>query len=315
MHILKRPGWYLPESAATPEAIFLNRRTLMAGAAAALPLSAHAQRVDDDPTMAAYPFKRNEAYALDRPLTEEKAASNYNNFYEYGTHKTIQRAAQSLKTRPWAITIDGMVEKPMEVGFDDLFAAMPKEERTYRFRCVEAWAMAVPWSGFTLKALVDYAKPKSGAKFVRFETFLDPAMAPGQRSKLYDWPYVEGVTMAEARNDLSFIATGVYGKPLAKQFGAPIRLVLPWKYGFKSIKSIRKITFTDQRPVGLWEAIQPSEYGFWANVNPQVPHPRWSQASEEVLGTGDRRPTLLYNGYGEQVASLYNGLAAEKLYM
>ena len=315
MHILKRPRWFMPEREATPESVFLNRRTLLAGAAAALPVAASAQRVDDDPTVAKYQLKRNAAFTLDRPVTEETHAANYNNFYEFGTSKSIQRAAQALKIRPWTLTIDGLVEKPIEVGFDDLFNAMPKEERLYRFRCVETWAMAVPWSGFPLKALLAYAKPMASAKYVRFETFLDPAMAPGQRSKLYTWPYVEGVSIAEAGNDLAFVATGIYGKPLAKQFGAPIRLVLPWKYGFKSIKSIRKITFSDQRPVSLWEAIQPSEYGFWANVNPEVPHPRWSQANEEMLGTSQRRPTLLYNGYGPEVAGLYAGLKGEKLFM
>lgn len=175
--------------------------------------------------------------------------------------------------------------------------------------------MAVPWSGFTLKSLVEYARPLAAAKYVRFETFLDPKMAPGQRSRLYDWPYVEGVTMAEAMNDMAYMATGIYGKPLPKQHGAPMRLVLPWKYGFKSIKSIRRISFVEERPKGLWEVAQGSEYGFWANVNPQVPHPRWSQASEEVLGTGERRPTLLYNGYAEEVADLYSGLSGERLFM
>ena len=175
--------------------------------------------------------------------------------------------------------------------------------------------MAVPWTGFPLKALVDFAKPLSSAKYVRFETFLDPKMGPAQRQVLYPWPYVEGLTMAEATNELAFMVTGAYGKPLAKQHGAPIRLATPWKYGFKSIKSIVRISFVDQRPVSYWETLQSSEYGFWANVNPDVPHPRWSQASEEVLGTGERRPTLLFNGYGEYVADLYSGLAGEKLYM
>lgn len=174
--------------------------------------------------------------------------------------------------------------------------------------------MTVPWSGFPLRALLDYAKPLSSAKYVRFETFFDPRMAPGQRAPFYPWPYTEGVSIAEAANDLAFMVTGAYGKPLAKQFGAPIRLALPWKYGFKSIKSIRKITFTEKRPVGLWEAIQGSEYGFWANVNPEVSHPRWSQATENVLGTNTRVPTVIFNGYGEFVADLYKGLETERLW-
>ena len=174
--------------------------------------------------------------------------------------------------------------------------------------------MKVPWSGFPLKSLVDYAKPLSSAKFLEMTTFVDVKMAPGQRQPWYPWPYVEGLTMAEAANELTFIATGAYGHPLAKQHGAPLRLTVPWKYGFKSIKSIVKFTFTDQRPKGMWEVLQPAEYGFWANVNPAVPHPRWSQATEEVIGTGERRPTLLFNGYGEYVAGIYKGLESERLW-
>lgn len=308
--------WEMPESQATSEAVFLNRRSVLAGLGMGVASvgAAQAQRVGDDPTAAAYPMKRNPKFTLDRPVTTETAASNYNNFYEYGTSKSIAGAAQQLAVRPWTLTIDGMVEKPIEIDFDTLFKAMPGEERLYRMRCVEAWSMAVPWSGFPLKALLDYAKPLASAKYVRFETFLDPKMAPGQRSKLYGWPYVEALTIEEAANDLAFMVTGAYGKPMAKQFGAPLKLSVPWKYGFKSIKSIRKISFVDQRPVSLWETLQPSEYGFWANVNPQVPHPRWSQATEEVLGTSQRVPTLLFNGYAEEVAQLYKGLTGERLY-
>lgn len=319
MLIRKTRRWEIAEREATPEAVWLNRRSLLGTAATGVGLAASgpalAQRVGDDPTVSAYPFKRNERYTLDRELTPENISSNYNNFYEYGTTKQIARAAQQLQTRPWTVKIDGMVEKPREVDFDALFAAMPREERLYRFRCVEAWSMAVPWSGFPLKALVDYAKPLSGAKYIRFETFLDPKMAPGQKSRIYPWPYVEGVTMAEAANDLAFMVTGAYGKPLAKQFGAPLRLALPWKYGFKSIKSITRISFVQERPVSLWEQIQPSEYGFWANVNPEVPHPRWSQATEEVLGKSERAKTLLYNGYAEEVAELYRNIKGERLFV
>ena len=207
-----------------------------------------------------------------------------------------------------------MVEKPFTIDIDDLLKKMPLEERLYRHRCVETWSMAVPWSGFPLKALVDLAKPASGAKYLRMETFLDKKMAPGQNQFWYPWPYVEGVTMAEANNELAFLVTGMYGHPVPKQDGAPLRLVLPWKYGFKSVKSIVKFEFTDQRPSTFWEALQSSEYGFWANVNPAVSHPRWSQASERVLGEESRRPTLIWNGYGDYVAHLYDGLQGERLF-
>ena len=208
-----------------------------------------------------------------------------------------------------------MVEKEQTIGIDDLIRKVTLEERLYRHRCVEAWSMAIPWSGFPLAKLVELAKPLSSAKYVRMETFLDPTVAPAQKQTWYPWPYVEGLTIAEATNDLAFLVTGAYGHPMAKQHGAPLRLAVPWKYGFKSIKSIVRFTFTDQRPKSYWEALQASEYGFWANVNPEVPHPRWSQASEEVIGTGGKRvPTLKFNGYGEQVAGLYAGLEKERLW-
>ena len=210
--------------------------------------------------------------------------------------------------------IDGLVEKEQTIDIETLIKAMGLEERLYRHRCVEAWSMAIPWSGFPLQALVALAKPLSSAKYLRFESFLDKKIAPGQRDFM-PWPYVEGLTMAEATNDLAFMVTGAYGKPLPKVHGAPIRLATPWKYGFKSAKSIVKISFVDKRPKTFWEALGPEEYGFWANVNPAVPHPRWSQATETFLNTGDRRPTLIYNGYGEQVAGLYKGLEKEPLFM
>jgi sulfoxide reductase catalytic subunit YedY len=213
------------------------------------------------------------------------------------------------------VKVDGLVEKPFEIGVDDLIRKMPLEERLYRLRCVEAWAMAVPWTGFPLKALVDLAKPLSSARYVRLQTFQDRAVAPSQRQTWYPWPYTEGLTIEEAGNELAFMVTGAYGKPLANQFGAPLRLALPWKYGFKSVKSIVRISFTEERPKSFWEALQPSEYGFWANVNPAVPHPRWSQATERVLGTESTRPTLIYNGYGDYVAHLYKGLEKERLYV
>jgi sulfoxide reductase catalytic subunit YedY len=327
MHVIRRRGWEIPEREATPEQYFFDRRAFLAAtgtAALALapsfaPSLALAQRVADmpDPTADLYPAKHNEKYALDRPITEEKINTNYNNFYEFGTDKYIARTAQQyLKVRPWTVKIDGMVEKVQELAIDDLIRKMPLEERLYRHRCVEAWGMAIPWTGFPLAKLVDLAKPLASAKYVRMETFKDSSMAPGQRgiNSFWPWPYVEGLTMAEARNELAFMVTGAYGKPVSKPQGAPLRLAVPWKYGFKSVKSIVRLSFTDERPKTFWELSGPSEYGFWANVNPQVPHPRWSQATETFLTTRERRPTLLFNGYGEFVADLYKGLENERLW-
>jgi len=307
-----RRGWELPEHAATDEAVFRNRRRLIkalgagpiALAGAGLPRIAAAAQ-SDDPTADLYPVPRNETFVLDRPVTPEEDATTYNNFYEFGSHKQISKAAQALKIRPWEVVIDGMVEKEMRIGIDDLIRQMPLEERLYRHRCVEAWAMAVPWSGFKFADLIKLAKPKFGALYVRMETQMDPDTMPGLRQPWYPWPYTEGLTIDEATNELAFLATGLYGKPMPKQNGAPIRLVVPWKYGFKCIKSVVRFTFTDERPVGLWEEVQPKEYGFFANVNPDVPHPRWSQATERLLGSGDRVPTQLYNGYAAYVAGLY----------
>ncbi|EKF18035.1 protein-methionine-sulfoxide reductase catalytic subunit MsrP [Nitratireductor pacificus] len=319
--IHRRPRWALAESQSTPEAAFEGRRALLKGlgvvaGAAVLPPSGRAQDGGDAAARTAglYPASRNAAYTIDRPLTPEEVSSAYNNFYEFGSHKQIARAAQALATHPWDIAIDGLVEKPLTIGFEDLVRKMPLEERLYRHRCVEAWSMTVPWTGFPLSALLAFAKPTSAARYVRFETFNDPGVAGGQKQVWYPWPYVEGVTMEEAANDLAFLVTGAYSKPLAKQFGAPLRLALPWKYGFKSIKSIRRITFTDEQPVSFWEEIAAGEYGFWANVNPEVPHPRWSQAEERVLHTGETVPTQLFNGYGPEVAALYAGREDEALY-
>jgi sulfoxide reductase catalytic subunit YedY len=318
MHFHRRKSWAIASSETTPEHLFFNRRAVLAGVAAVAAfgmnkagvLSAAAEEVDG--TASLYPAKRNEAFKLDRDVTPEKITSNYNNFYDFSTDKHL--SADPLKLRPWTVTIDGMVEKPLQIGIEDLVKSIGIEERLYRHRCVEAWSMAIPWSGFPLKSLVAMARPLSSAKYVQFQSFLDKKVAPGQRD-FSPWPYIEGLTMAEANNDLALMVTGAYGKPLAKVFGAPIRLATPWKFGFKSAKSIVRISFVDKRPTTFWESLGPEEYGFWANVNPEVPHPRWSQASETFLNTGDRRPTLLFNGYGEQVADLYKGLEKEPLYM
>ncbi len=330
MLIKKTPGWAIPESLATPEAVFRNRRKLLKGLAAGSILAAGASvlgacegesaspvksaRAEDDPTADLYPASRNERYVLDRPLTPEKITTTYNNFYEFGSHKKVWKLAQDLRIRPWEVTIDGLVEKSITISADDLIRQMPLEERLYRHRCVEAWSIAVPWSGFPLKDLVDLAKPLSGARYLVMTGFLNSDVARGQRQTWYPWPYVEGLTLAEAGHELAFIVTGAYGKPLPKQNGAPLRLAVPWKYGFKHIKSIVRFTFSETRPKTFWEEIAPKEYGFWANVNPDVAHPRWSQATEKVLATGERVPTLLYNGYGEFVADLYQGLDGERLF-
>jgi sulfoxide reductase catalytic subunit YedY len=317
MHVICRRGWEMPEHLATPEHLFFNRRSFLTGAAstAALAMAPEHARADaPDPTLDLYPAKRADKYVLDRPITDEKINGNYNNFYEFGSSKAIAQAAQALKLRPWTVKIDGMVEKPQEVGIDDLIRRMPTEERLYRLRCVEAWSMAIPWSGFPFAKLVEFARPLSSATYVRMETFLDTSMSRAQRQPIFPWPYVEGLSIAEATNELAFLATGAYGKPMPKQHGAPIRLAVPWKYGFKSIKSIVRFTFTDQRPKSFWEDLQSSEYGFWANVNPAVAHPRWSQETEELIGIGERRPTMLFNGYGEYVADLYKDLQHERLY-
>jgi sulfoxide reductase catalytic subunit YedY len=320
MHIRHKRGWDLPESAATPETIFINRREFATGLAAgpillALGLSRPAAAADEDPSAKLYPVKRNERYKLDRPLTPAELVTGYNNYYEFGSSKDIAADAQALPIRPWTLRIDGMVEKPITIGIDELLAKMPLEERLYRHRCVEAWSMTVPWSGFGMKALVDFARPLGSAQYVQLTSFQNPDVADGQKASWYPWPYVEGLTMAEATNELAFLVTGAYGKPVPKQNGAPLRLATPWKYGFKSAKGLVGFTFTDKRPVNFWQALQASEYGFWANVNPGVPHPRWSQATERVLGSNERVPTLLFNGYGEFVAALYKNLQNEQLYV
>ena len=320
MYIIRRKGWEIPESQATPEHVFLDRRNLMRGAAiigagTILPGLSSLAYAAGDPTEGLYPAKRNETYKLDRDLTPENLASRYNNFYEFGLSKNIFMQAEQLKTRPWMVKIDGLVEKTKEVGIDDLIKAMPLEERVYRHRCVETWSMIVPWSGFPMRSLVELCKPVGDPKFVVMQTLSDTKVMTGQKDPLYPWPYTEGLAMDEAMHDLTFIATGLYGKPIPRQNGAPLRLVAPWKYGFKNVKAIVSLEFTDKRPVSFWEKILPNEYGFWANVNPAVPHPRWSQATEKPLGSSERIPTQIYNGYGEFVAGLYENRKSEKLFM
>jgi sulfoxide reductase catalytic subunit YedY len=305
MYVKRRRGWEIPESLVTPEKFALGRRGLVAGAAAglALPRIGHAQGAP-----------RNPAFDGGRPITAEADATTYNNFYEFGTDKGVWRAAQKMPVSPWSIKIDGMVDRPRTIELEDLLKQVRLEERVYRHRCVEAWAMTVPWTGFPMRDLIRMCAPTASAKYVEMQTLQDRRSMPGLRLSIIDWPYVEGLTLAEANNELAFMATGLYGKNLPKQDGAPIRLVVPWKYGFKSIKSIVRLNFTDKQPLNSWQGTQPSEYGFWANVNPAVPHPRWSQATERLLGTDERVPTKLFNGYGDHVASLYAGMSGDTLY-
>lgn len=280
----------------TPQHLFLNRRAFIAGAAA---LAA-------GPALAASGFSTDEApNSLDE-------ITNYNNFYEFGFGKTDPaRHAGALTTDSWSVEIGGLVDRPGSYSVADLAPENAVEERIYRLRCVEAWSMVIPWLGVPLAQVLDRVGVQPGAKFVAFETLLRPEEMPAQRRRALDWPYREGLRLDEAMHPLTILATGLYGQPLPKQNGAPIRLVVPWKYGFKSIKSIVRIILTDRQPVTTWQAMQPNEYGFYANVNPQVDHPRWSQATERRIGAGllgGRQDTLMFNGYGEQVASLYAGM-------
>jgi sulfoxide reductase catalytic subunit YedY len=310
MHIVRRRGWEIADRLVTPEHLMLNRRGVLAGA-----VGAGASAMTILPAIAAAAdVAVNKAFDPGRPITQEKYATTYNNYYEFGDSKNIWRDAQALKQRPWTVKLDGLMAKPRTIGIDDLLKQVSLEERVYRHRCVEAWAMTVPWTGFPLSALLKIAEPLGSAKYVVFETTQDKVMS-GLDAPFYPWPYMEGVTISEAANDLAFISTGMYGKPLPPQNGGPIRLTLPWKYGFKSAKALVRIGFTEKRPATFWESIGPSEYGFWANVNPAVAHPRWSQASERLLGSDERVPTQIFNGYAEQVAGLYTDLKTEKLFM
>lgn len=304
--------WNIPEREATSPAL-LDRRAFLGAGAAALASPALAQRVGDDPSVALYPAKSNPRFADLKP-TRPELTTRYNNFIEIGPGKSTYARAGDLKIRPWRVSVEGLVDRPQDFEIDDLLRAFPLEQRVYRLRCVETWAAVIPWTGFPLAELVRRVAPKSDAKFVRFESFLDPETARGQRSRIYPWPYVEALTLAEATNELAFLACGAYGAPLPRQMGAPLRLVTPWKYGFKSIKSVRKISFVAQRPTTLWEKLQGDEYGFWANINPKVAHKRWSQADEELLGSGERTPTKLFNGYEAEVAGLYAGMTGDELY-
>lgn len=295
-------GWEIPDREATPEAAYHGRREILKS----LGLLAAGGTIARADVFAA---KRNPEFTLDRPITEEAAATGYNNFYEL--HPTDKEAPRSLTGKfvvdPWKIQVTGLVNKPTTYDLDDLLKRMPIEERLYRHRCVERWAMAVPWTGFPISALIKEVEPKPEAKFIRFVTVNRPDQMPGMRMAPYPWPYFEGLRMDEAMNPLALFVVGMYGKKLPKQNGSPFRVVTPWKYGYKSPKSIERIEFVAKQPGTFWNQLQPSEYGFYSNVDPSKPHPRWSQAQEQMIPSGERRKTLLYNGYEKWVAGLYNG--------
>jgi sulfoxide reductase catalytic subunit YedY len=308
----------------TPEHLYLSRRQFIAAAgavAAGAVLSACGVQTPASAPAASSSSKSvaglkvsQEADELGDKLTSYENITNYNNFYEFSTDKEdVARLSQNFKTSPWAVQVGGLVNKPRTFSLDDLLK-FEQEERIYRLRCVEAWSMVIPWIGFPLAKLLAQVEPQSNAKYVRFETLLDPQQMPGQRTPYFKWPYAEGLRLDEAMHDLTILATGLYGKPLPPQDGAPIRLVVPWKYGFKSCKSIVKIDLVAEMPVSFWMASAPNEYGFYSNVNPNVSHPRWSQETERRIGEFARRKTLMFNGYGEQVAHLYAGMDLKKNY-
>jgi sulfoxide reductase catalytic subunit YedY len=290
----------------------MNRRAFLraaglTGAAAVLAACGVTPPADGAP--GATPSPGSQTDEVGDILTAYSAVTGYNNFYEFTTDKEgVAGLAKDFRTRPWTVEVGGLVHKPATFAIDDLLSALPQEERIYRLRCVEGWSMVIPWMGFELGRLLERVEPMASAAYVGFTTLMDPEQMPGQRSPFYPWPYTEGLRLDEARHSLTLLASGLYGETLLPQNGAPLRLVVPWKYGFKSIKSIVRIDLLDKPPATLWSSIAPNEYGFYANVNPQVDHPRWSQASERRIGEGGRRETLMFNGYADQVGGLYAGM-------
>ncbi|MHC5233213.1 protein-methionine-sulfoxide reductase catalytic subunit MsrP [Brucella sp. LJL56] len=309
-----KPGRFssarLTYDAVTPKSLYLNRRSFMVGAGA-LAAAGVASSAFAEPLKA-----KASAYKVDEKLTPQDAVTTYNNFYEFGTDKSDPSAnSGSYKPLPWKLTVDGLVKQPKEFDIQDLIAKMPLEERIYRMRCVEAWSMVIPWIGFPLASLLSQVEPLGSAKYIAFTGVVRPEEMPGQTGlfQVLDWPYIEGLRLDEANHPLTILSVGLYGETLPNANGAPIRLVVPWKYGFKGIKAITKISFVEKQPPTSWQQQAANEYGFYANVNPEVDHPRWSQATERRIGEGSflgsgRRPTLPFNGYGDEVASLYAGL-------
>ena len=326
MLIQKKKNNAIPSSEITPKHIYLSRRDFMTGAAAltataalvacGAPPAPTAPAVEESAGSAPAPAAaKGQTDELGDPLTTYEDVTNYNNYYEFTTDKqAVAAKAAGFPTSPWQLEVDGMVRNPGTYDIADLRSRFDQEERIYRMRCVEGWSMVIPWLGFPLAQLLNEVEPTSGAKYVRFETLYDPEKMPGQNSPWYEWPYIEGLRLDEAMHNLTILSTGLYGEELMPQNGAPIRLVVPWKYGFKSIKSIVKLSLVDEMPVSLWMSTAPSEYGFYANVNPEVSHPRWSQATERRIGELGRRRTLLFNGYEEEVASLYDGMDLHENY-
>lgn len=308
--LIRRPADIAPSEITDP-AIYRQRRDFIAGAAAIgvsalLPNSAYAG--------AKLPNVKKSAYQLNETLTPYKDVTTYNNFYEFSTDKDGPAIlARNFTTRPWSVTVDGLVQRPTTFNIEDLLK-FPLEERVYRLRCVEGWSMAIPWVGFSLNEILKRVQPTGSAKYVEFTTLLDPKRMPGQRSPVLDWPYVEGLRLDEAQHPLTLLTLGLYGEVLPNQNGAPVRIVTPWKYGFKSAKSIVRIRLLEKMPVSAWMRAAPSEYGFFSNVNPEVDHPRWSQARERRIGEFLKRKTLLFNGYGDQVASMYAGMDLKKFF-
>jgi len=306
--LTRKPYDVIPDREVTDPTLFFGRRQFLRGAFAATAVLATG-------AVGARGATASGAYTVDEPPTPFEDATGYNNFYEFGTGKRDPaKYAGSLRTDPWSVRIDGEVAKPRTIALEDLLAAHPREDRTYRLRCVEAWSMVIPWRGIPLADVLKRLDPTSRARYVAFETLLDPEQMPGQRRSVLDWPYVEGLRIDEAMHPLAFLVTGMYGKDLPNQNGAPLRLVVPWKYGFKSIKSIVRIRLTEEEPPTSWNLAAPREYGFYANVNPEVDHPRWSQARERRIGDFLKRPTLPFNGYAEQVAGLYAGMDLRKFF-
>jgi len=301
-----------PSSDITPKADYINRRAFLraaglTGAAAVLAACGVTPTADGAP--GATPSPGSQMDEVGDVLTSHQAVTGYNNYYEFTTDKEgVAGLAKDFRTRPWTVEVGGLVHKPATFAIDDLLSSLPQEERIYRLRCVEGWSMVIPWMGFELGRLLERVEPMASAAYVGFTTLMDPEQMPGQRSRFYPWPYTEGLRLDEARHTLTLLASGLYGESLLPQNGAPLRLVVPWKYGFKSIKSIVRIDLLEKPPATLWSSIAPNEYGFYANVNPQVDHPRWSQASERRIGEGGRRETLMFNGYADQVGGLYAGM-------
>lgn len=303
-----------PSSEITPEALYLSRRrflqgmlTLVAGAALAACQSQIREPLSESSRIT--PQAIGTADELGDPLTPFEAVTHYNNYYEFSSDKqAVARLARDFPYQPWSVVISGLVHRPQTLGIEDILRLFPQEERIYRLRCVEGWSMVIPWLGFPLRRLLERVEPMGSARYVRFVAIYDPEHMPGQKTGLFPWPYTEGLRLDEAMHDLTILALGLYGHMLLPQNGAPLRLVVPWKYGFKSIKAIVRIELTEEQPTTLWSTVAPQEYGFYANVNPDVPHPRWSQATERRIGESERRPTLLFNGYAEQVAGLYQGM-------